>query len=102
MQVIMIDVQIKDSLAIFSGVLTRETISRAFDKKYRQLADKTEITFDLGAVSQVDTAGLAWILLTVELAHKQNNVLKLINLPNDLVKLATLSAVDSMLPVDNT
>jgi phospholipid transport system transporter-binding protein len=51
-------------------------------------------------VSQVDTAGLAWILLLIELAASKACHISLINLPEDLLKLATLSAVDTLLPIE--
>ena len=40
----MIDVQQVDQKAIFSGALTRATITRAFDKKYRKLVDGESIS----------------------------------------------------------
>ena len=97
----MIDIQRVEQKAIFSGALTRATITRAFDKKYRKLVDNEEIVLDLAKVSQVDTAGLAWILLLIELAAIKTCQISLVNLPNDLIKLAKLSAVDTLLPVAN-
>ncbi|AZQ85811.1 STAS domain-containing protein [Colwellia sp. Arc7-635] len=98
----MIDVQQADQKAIFSGALTRATITRAFDKKYRKLIDGKRIVLDLAKVNQIDTAGLAWILLLIELAAANACDISLVNLPDDLLKLAKLSAVDTMLPIDNT
>ena len=97
----MIDVQQSKHNAIISGVLTRATITRAFDKKYRKLVDDTQVTIDLAKVSKIDTAGLAWILMLVELATRNACQLALINLPEDLLKLAKLSAVDTLLPIDS-
>ena len=98
----MIDVQQAEQKAIFSGALTRATITRAFDKKYRKLVDNECIILDLAKVSQVDTAGLAWILLLIELAASKACYISLVNLPDDLLKLAKLSAVDVLLPIENT
>jgi phospholipid transport system transporter-binding protein len=98
----MIDVQQADQKAVFSGALTRATITRAFDKKYRKLIDGKRIVLDLAKVNQIDTAGLAWILLLIELAAASACDISLVNLPDDLLKLAKLSAVDTMLPIDNT
>lgn len=96
----MIDVQQADQKAIFSGALTRATITRAFDKKYRQLVNGESITIDLAKVNQIDTAGLAWILLLIELAITKSCIINLVNLPDDLLKLARLSAVDTLLPIE--
>jgi phospholipid transport system transporter-binding protein len=98
----MIDVQKVEQKAIFSGALTRATITRAFDKQYRQLVDNERMVLDLAKISQIDTAGLAWILLLIELAASKACHISLINIPDDLLKLAKLSAVDTLLPIENT
>ncbi len=98
----MIEVQQVDQTAVFNGALTRATITRTFDKKYRKLVDSKRIIIDLAKVSQIDTAGLAWILLLIELAANKTCHLSLVNLPGDLLKLAKLSAVDTLLPIENT
>jgi len=98
----MIEVQQVEQKAIFSGGLTRATITPAFDKKYRQLVDNDRIILDFAKVNQVDTAGLAWILLLIELAANKTCHIGLVNLPDDLLKLAKLSAVDTLLPIENT
>ncbi|UUO24046.1 STAS domain-containing protein [Colwellia sp. M166] len=98
----MIDVQQADQKAIFSGALTRATITRAFDKEYRKLVDNGRVVLDLAKVSQIDTAGLAWILLLIELAASKACHIGLVNLPDDLLKLAKLSAVDTLLPIEDT
>jgi phospholipid transport system transporter-binding protein len=102
----MIDVKQSKHKAVISGALTRATITRAFDKKYRKLVNDEHITIDLAKVSSIDTAGLAWILMLLELANHSACQIALINLPDDLLKLAKLSAVDNLLPIngpiDNT
>lgn len=98
----MIDVKQVEQKAIFSGALTRATITRAFDKKYRQLVENERMVLDLAKISQIDTAGLAWILLLIELAASKACHISLINIPDDLLKLAKLSAVDTLLPIENT
>lgn len=95
----MISIQHEADIVIVSGILTRETITRAFEKKYRNLINSNEITLDLANVNKVDTAGLAWLLMLIELADQHDCKLSLINLPEDLLKLAKLSAVDILLPI---
>jgi phospholipid transport system transporter-binding protein len=98
----MIDVKQVEQTAIFSGALTRATITRAFDKQNRQLVENKRMVLDLAKISQIDTAGLAWILLLIELAASKTCHISLINIPDDLLKLAKLSAVDTLLPIENT
>lgn len=97
----MINVQQAEQKAILSGALTRATITPAFDKQYRQLIHGERIILDLAGINQIDTAGLAWILLLIELAASKKCQISLLNLPDDLIKLAKLSAVDTLLPIEN-
>ncbi len=95
-----IDISIKASELIFTGELTRNTISPSFEKKSAQLITNEQNVFNLAAVSKIDTAGLAWLLLMLEQAGKRAIKLKFIHIPDELTKLAKLSAVDSFLPVE--
>lgn len=97
----MINIQHTADKAIISGILTRETITRVFEKKSKEIVNHKEITLDLANVIQVDTAGLAWLLMLIELASNKACKISLINLPEDLVKLAKLSAVDNFLSIKN-
>lgn len=97
----MIKVVQSQGRATFTGALTRGTITRAFDKKYRKLVNSDAVILDFSDVSQVDTAGLAWVLLLIELASEKKCEISLSNMPTDFIKLATLSAVDGLLPIDS-
>lgn len=81
------------------GELIREFISQKIIDQANRLLSTQTITVDLSQVSKVDTAGLAFLLLLLEDAKKSNIQLVFQHLPNDLLKLAKLSAVDSFLPV---
>lgn len=84
---------------VVSGSLTRDTISKGFEKKAIELLKAEQLVIDLSQVERGDTAGLAWLLLIVEQANKRNISLQFTNIPNDLQKLANLSAVSAFLPV---
>ncbi|GLX77917.1 hypothetical protein tinsulaeT_12570 [Thalassotalea insulae] len=85
---------------ILTGELTIHSINTRFEKKSAALLTGQTLRVDLSAVTKMDSAGLAWLLLMCELAAKQGIELKIINLPGDLVNLAKLTAVDSFLPVE--
>ena len=53
---------------------------------------------NLSQVQKVDTAGLAWILYIVEQAILNTCQLTFTHIPQDLLKLACLSGVDSFIP----
>lgn len=83
-----------------SGPLNRDSIS-LFEKNYHQhvlaKANKSKVVINLADVVAVDTAGLAWLLLLMETAQNIDCDLSFIHIPDDLIKLASLSAVDTFL-----
>ncbi len=83
-----------------SGPLNRDTVS-CFERNYHQnlleQSNKKTVALDLANITSVDTAGLAWLLLLLETAISIDCQLSFINLPDDLLKLAKLSAVDTFI-----
>ena len=98
----MLTLTFSQEIAHLSGELTRHTIPQLSDKVTAPLFSKKQMVLDLIAVKKIDTAGLAWLLAQVELADINACQLTLSHLPPDLMKLATLSGVDSFLPVYTT
>jgi phospholipid transport system transporter-binding protein len=90
--------KITDNKAVFTGELSRLTIDKSFESTLFTSFHNKDVVIDLGNVHKVDTAGLAWLLMSVENAKKTNNEISLHNVPDDLLKLAKLSAVDFFLP----
>ncbi len=90
--------KLEGQTALFSGELSRLTINKSFEIDLRQSFANKDIVIDLVNLHKVDTAGLALLLMFVENAKKTNNEISLHNIPDDLLKLAKLSAVDFFLP----
>lgn len=86
---------------LIDGELTRMSITPLFEKKSREITNQKLSIVDLSKVKKVDTAGLAWLLLLVEQAKLQPCDLSFEFLPQDLLKLAKLSAVDTFLPINH-
>lgn len=84
---------------IFQGELTRETVEKPFEKKTMNLTNSDKLVIDLAQVEQIDMAGLAWLFIMVEQAKENTCQLTFENIPEKLLKLAKLSAVDSFLPI---
>ncbi|MDG1750723.1 MAG: STAS domain-containing protein [Thalassotalea sp.] len=95
----MIEIKKQHEQLLLTGELTRKTVNSTFEKKAAHLISKEITLLDLSAVSRVDTAGLAWLLLVLEQAKKQHQDIHFINIPQELIKLAKLSAVDTFLPI---
>lgn len=81
------------------GCLTREFITANVERQSCRDLSANITHINLSQVNVVDTAGLAWLLLMVEVAQRADSTLELVDLPEDLVKLAKLSAVAAFLPV---
>jgi len=81
-----------------TGELTRKTINRAFEKESKSLFSSTRIAIDLSQVKKIDTAGLAWLLYVVEQATQHSCQLTFTSIPQDILQLASLNGVDSLLP----
>lgn len=90
--------KISESLRV-KGSLTRDFISQSVIAQGKGLISEKVSLIDLSEVSQVDSAGLALLLLLIEEANKAQSSLSFQNLPDDLIKLAELSGVDSFLSV---
>ncbi len=84
----------------FIGELTRHSVGTIPQSLSTQLLAQKTITLDLTEVSQVDTAGLAWLIFLVEQAEKGSCQLYFSNLPKRLEKLIELSGVNGILPVN--
>lgn len=94
-----LEIKLNGATGEIVGPLNRNTVAK-LDKNYhvkiiKQLAN--EAALDLAQTTSVDTAGLAWLLLLLEIANEKNCQLAFANLPDDLLKLAKLSAVDTFL-----
>jgi phospholipid transport system transporter-binding protein len=95
----MIEIKQQHEQLLLVGDLTRKTVNSAFEKKASLLISKEITLLDLSAVSRVDTAGLAWLLLVLEQVQKQHQEIHFVNIPQELIKLAKISAVDTFLPI---
>ncbi len=96
----MLTIEQQQQRLALAGELTIHSITPQFEKQSCVLLTGQIQLIDLSAVTKMDSAGLAWLLLMCELATKQAIALKIVNLPEGLVNLAKLTAVDSFLPVE--
>jgi phospholipid transport system transporter-binding protein len=81
------------------GHLTRDLIAKLSSPA--KWFNTPQLNVDLLQVASVDTSGLAWMLVVIEQSKQKNIQITFSNLPDDLVKLAKLSAVDELIPLQN-
>lgn len=92
-----------NGVLVFNGELNRDTLMEAWNGREKQLKalhnSQPLLTLDLSSVSSVDTAGLAFLVNLVGITKKLNLEYKISNPPESLLKLAKISDVTSLLPL---
>lgn len=88
-------IRTQDTLKV-QGELTRNSL--VDEKKLKQYLENTQsaLFFDLSEVSRVDTAGLAWLIHSLDLLKLQGTSLKLQNIPEQLQNLMALGQVSNL------
>ncbi len=94
-----VSLTVENGVCLLSGVLTRQTVCHLSPQNIAKALQTANTVFDFKQIKQVDTAGLAWVCALLEQANAKNCQLSLVNLPEQLVKLATLSGVEGFLPI---
>lgn len=88
----------EDSTLRFSGELNRDTLMLYSPFKLLNTLNG-KVIFDFSALSNVDSAGLAWLIQQLGQARKQALQVEFIKVPSQLLALAKVSAVTSLLPI---
>ena len=88
----------QDGSLYFAGALNRDTLMLYSPFKLLNTT-KGSLKFDLSGLTAIDTAGLAWVLQQLAVAKRKGITVVLCNVPHQLLSLADVSAVRSLLPV---
>ena len=78
------------------GDLTFATINKHSPKMMQQLFKTNDLTIDLNKVNASDSAGLALIIEWLKIAQSRKIQLSFVNVPEQLLTIASLSAFDSV------
>lgn len=89
---------VNDEKIQITGHLTRQSISGKQQKYFAQISEKAKQDVDLSGINKIDTAGLAWLIALFEYAEKKQIQLSYSQPPMELVKLAKLNQVETLLP----
>lgn len=81
-----------------SGAFTRDNLSLVRESQ-AQLWQQDRLRLNLAEVSQADMAGLAWLIDLVSQARHKSVSLQLEHVPETLLKLAKISDVQELLPL---
>ncbi|WP_290611775.1 STAS domain-containing protein [Arsukibacterium sp. UBA3155] len=88
----------ENNIVRFSGELNRDTLMLYSPFKLLNTLNG-KVIFDFSALSNVDSAGLAWLIQQLGKARKQKLDIEFIKVPAQLLALAKVSAVTSLLPI---
>jgi phospholipid transport system transporter-binding protein len=81
---------------LLSGVLNNQTIERdLFVSHQREIALLDTLKIDLQGLTNIDSAGLAWLLNLYRDAHAAKKTLAWDHIPDKLLQLARLSSAES-------
>lgn len=86
-----------DGRFAISGSLAFETAAELFAQTDDLLGGQDPVTLDLEGVKDVDIAGLAVLVEWTGHAQRNRRSIRLINAPEQLVALATISEVEGIL-----
>jgi len=88
----------EDNVLRFSGELNRDTLMLYSPfKLLNTLSGK--VIFDFSALSNVDSAGLAWLIQQLGESRKQKLQVEFNKVPSQLLALAKLNGVTTLLPI---
>jgi len=80
-----------------SGVLDASTVTSILDQSQGAFAGGPQLLFDLTAVTEGDSSGLALLLEWLRLAHKAGQKIHFQEVPEQIMALARISEVDDLL-----
>ena len=83
---------------VFRGELDRETLLDYLPFTLLKILSG-QVVFDFSVLTNVDSAGLAWLIEQLALAQQRDLQLQIRQAPAQLLSLARVSAVADLLPI---
>lgn len=88
--------KVGDALRV-SGAMTVENVNALLAESSAMFV-ASDLVMDLAAVDEVDSAAISLLFEWLRQAHAHNRSLVFVNLPSNLVSLATLYGVHDLIP----
>lgn len=94
--------KVSDNQFAVSGELNMQTVP-AIAKTASAFLNGSSgtVTIDMSAVTRADSAGLALLVDWLRIAHRRQYELLFINLPEQLLRIAKVSELHEILPIQN-
>ena len=84
---------------LLTGQLSFDTISQLQEDIESLTKEDSEIILDLSGISRVDSAGIVVLLEWMKLARSSGKHILFTNIPKQLLDIARVSDLDSILPI---
>lgn len=82
------------------GSLSIDTVPGLWSRSAGGWQEASALTIDLGAVERVDSAGLALLVEWTRQARENGQGIRFTNLPEQMLAIARVSGLDTILPFD--
>jgi phospholipid transport system transporter-binding protein len=89
----------EDGCFILNGVLDFQTVPVIRQQGLDLFSEAPSLVLDLQGVSRSDSAGLALLIEWMRFARSQNKPISFINMPTQMLAIARVSSLDSILPL---
>ncbi|MBA1146094.1 STAS domain-containing protein [Ectothiorhodospiraceae bacterium WFHF3C12] len=83
---------------VLEGNLSIESVPRLWERTNGAFHDVPALTIDLGQVERADSAGLALLIDWTRRARDNGQDIRFTNLPDQMLAIARVSGLDTMLP----
>ncbi len=94
--------KINDQQYALSGELTMQNVSQVSrDTKPLMVAMSGEVTINLSRIARADSAGLALLIDWLRIARQQNVTLRFEQIPDQLLQIARVCELHSVLPINH-
>lgn len=91
--------RLENSHYLLTGVLSFDTISQLQEDIEPLTRQGSEIILDLSGISRVDSAGIVVLLEWMKMARGSGKQILFTNIPQQLLDIARVSDLDSILPI---
>jgi len=84
---------------VLRGELSFSTVMDLSRRSAELLWQAESVTLDLAGVSRTDSAGLALLVEWIRVAHRKEKTIQFRNIPEQMMAVAEVVGLDSLLPV---
>lgn len=89
----------EDGSFFIRGVLDFQTVPVIWQQGLKLFGEEPSLVLDLQEVGRSDSAGLALLIAWMRFARSENKSISYVNMPSQMLAIARVSSLDSILPL---